>query len=798
MANEADTCRKYVLPKIYKAGWSDDQISEQYPFTAGRIVTSGGKVWRKKCKRADYLLRYNRDLPLAIVEAKASHKLPGDGLQQAKDYAETLGLKFVYSTNGKGVVEFDYTTGSEREVEDFPTPDELWCRLRGELRLTNDDNVQRFLEPYNLDAEKPPRYYQTIAINKVIEAVLAGKKRNLLTLATGTGKTSIAFQICWKLWKSHWNAAGTPGRRPRILFLADLNILVADPKDKDFTPFGDARHKIGEGGSANEPILSREMYFAIYQAIAADSRRPGLYRSFPRDFFDLIIVDECHRGSARDDSNWREILEWFEPAFQLGMTATPLREDNRDTYLYFGNPLYTYSLKQGIEDGFLAPYRLRRIVTSIDATGYRPQKGEKDEHGREIPDGLYTTKDFDRTLTHKNRTKAIARHLKAHLENTSVYDKTMVFCTDQEHAEQMRHELSLLFSEMNAKHPDYVARVTSDEGKIGKGHLGRFMDPENETPVILTTSKMLTTGVDAQTTKNIVIVRTVESMPEFKQIIGRGTRVREDSGKLWFSILDYTGSASRKFADPDFDGEPALITEEEIDEDGETLTEIQTDEVQEETPEEDDTILIDEVETGDDGEETNEPRKLVVKGEEVGIAIETVSDLAADGTKLQTVELTAYTGRMVRAMFTNVDKLREKWSREDERRVIAEALHEKGIDLDALAAEVKRSDADPFDILSFLAFDVPLLTRRQRAEMARRGKEDLFSRYGKEAEAILLELLDKYIEHGIEQLRLPHALDLPPIDRHGTPVEIIDKFGGVENLQDAIKTVQNLIYQAEI
>jgi len=448
MANEADTCRKYVLPKIYKAGWSDDQISEQYPFTAGRIVTSGGKVWRKKRKRADYLLRYNRDLPLAIVEAKASHKLPGDGLQQAKDYAETLGLKFVYSPNGKGIVEFDYTTGSEREVEDFPTPDELWCRLRGELRLTNDDNVQRFLEPYNLDAEKPPRYYQTIAINKVIEAVLAGKKRNLLTLATGTGKTSIAFQICWKLWKSHWNAAGTPGRRPRILFLADLNILVDDPKDKDFTPFGDALHKIGKGGSAN--------------------------------------VDECHCGSTRDDSNWREILEWFEPAFQLGMTATPLREDNRDTYLYFGNPLYTYSLKQGIEDGFLAPYRLRRIVTSIDATGYRPQKGEKDEHGREIPDGLYTTKDFDRTLTHKNRTKAIARHLKAHLENTSVYDKTMVFCTDQEHAEQMRHELSLLFLEMNAKHPDYVARVTSDEGKIGKGHLGRFMDPENETPVILT------------------------------------------------------------------------------------------------------------------------------------------------------------------------------------------------------------------------------------------------------------------------------------------------------------------------
>jgi type I restriction enzyme, R subunit len=394
---EADTCRKYVLPKLYAAGWNDDQISEQRSFTDGRIVVTGEKPFRRLQKRADYLLKYRRDFSLAVVEAKSIYKNPGDGLQQAKDYAQILGLKFAYSTNGKGIVEHDFLTGKDNDIEKFPTPEELWARLRIGENITPEIS-ERVLSPYHHLSGKSPRYYQEIAINRAVQAILQEKKRILLTLATGTGKTVVAFQVCWKLWNSRWNRDGKY-RRPRILYLADRNILVDDPKDKIFTPFGDARHKI-EG----KAIKSREMYFATYQAIAKDERRPGLYKEYDRDFFDLVIVDECHRGSARDESNWREILEYLEPAFQLGMTATPLRQDNRDTYRYFGNPLYTYSLRQGIDDGCLAPYKVHRIVTTVDAAGWRPSKGELDRYGREIPDGEYSTKDFERVIALKART----------------------------------------------------------------------------------------------------------------------------------------------------------------------------------------------------------------------------------------------------------------------------------------------------------------------------------------------------------------------------------------------------------
>ena len=361
MANEADTCRKLVTPKLQSAGWDNDphSIAEQRTFTDGRIIPTGGAARRRPGKRADYLLRYTRDLALAVVEAKADFKNPGDGLQQAKDYAQVLGLKFAYSTNGHGIIEFDAITGKETDLVAFPTPGELWSRFCATEKLTDPAAADRFLTPANLSTGKEPRYYQRIAIDRVVQSVLQGKKRVLLTMATGTGKTVVAFQICWKLWSSRWNVKGDPTRKPRILYLADRNFLVDDPKDKTFAAFGDARHKI-EGGQA---VFSREMYFATYQSIAKDENRPGLYKQFAPDFFDLIIVDECHRGSAKEESNWREILEYFSPAFQLGMTATPLRQDNKDTYLYFGNPIYQYSLRQGIEDGFLAPYRVHRIVT---------------------------------------------------------------------------------------------------------------------------------------------------------------------------------------------------------------------------------------------------------------------------------------------------------------------------------------------------------------------------------------------------------------------------------------------------
>ncbi|MBU2693087.1 MAG: DEAD/DEAH box helicase family protein, partial [Candidatus Eisenbacteria bacterium] len=562
--NEADTCRRYIVPKLQAVGWDDEphRINEQVTFTDGRIIVSGRQGRRRPGKRADYILRYRPDMPIAVVEAKPSYVTPGQGLQQAKDYAEILGLKFAYATNGQGIVEFDYTTGLERGIESFPTPDELWTRLINSEAL-GPQLAERLLAPaYHLSG-KSPRYYQEIAINRTVQAVLLGRRRILLTMATGTGKTVVAFQICWKLWSSRWNRTGDY-RRPRILYLADRNVLVDDPMAKIFTPFGDARWKI-EGGVANK---GREMYFAIYQAIACDERRPGLYREYASDFFDLIIVDECHRGSAKDDSNWRAILEYFEPAFQVGMTATPRRQDNADTYRYFGDPIYQYSLRQGIDDGFLAPYRVHRVITTWDAAGWRPTQGELDRYGREIPDEEYRTNDFERVVSLKARTEAVARHLTEFLNKTGRFDKTIVFCVDQEHADEMRRVLNNLNSDLTRQHSDYVCRVTSDEGGIGRGHLSNFQDVERRTPVILTTSQMLTTGIDAPTVQNVVLVRVINSMTDFKQIIGRGTRVRDDYGKFFFSILDYTGSATRMFADPDFDGDPSIETEQHIDEDG--------------------------------------------------------------------------------------------------------------------------------------------------------------------------------------------------------------------------------------
>src|SRR5213596_661425 len=565
MSTEADTCRKLVVPKLQGAGWDKEpySIAEQRTITDGRIVPVGKSFIRRPPKRVDYILRYRRDFPLAVVEAKPEYKTAADGLQQAKQYAEMLGLKFAYATNGAETIEFDYFTGNEAKIESYPTPEALWQRFRKGESLKNDTAVEQLLTPINFTLRQGERYYQEIAINRAVEAIVTGKRRILLTMATGTGKTPVAFQICWKLWNARWNRTGEH-RRPKILYLSDRNILIDDPKDKIFAQFGDARAKI-ENGSA---IKSREIYFSIYQALAKDERRPGLYKEYAPDFFDLIIIDECHRGSARDESNWREILEYFKPATQLGMTATPLRDDNRDTYLYFGNPIYTYSLRQGIDDGFLAPYRVHRIVTQWDAAGWRPSKDDLDRYGREIPDDEYQTKDFERVVALRARTQAIARHLTDFLKKTDRFAKTIVFCVDQEHASEMRTALSNLSSDLVKRHPDYVCRVTADEGDIGRGHLGRFQDVESRSPVILTTSQLLTTGVDSSTGKNIVLARVVGSMTEFKQMIGRGTRVRDDYGKLWFNILDYTGSATRLFADPAFDGDPVRLTEEELAKDG--------------------------------------------------------------------------------------------------------------------------------------------------------------------------------------------------------------------------------------
>jgi len=792
---EADTCRKVVVPKLQAAGWDTPPhaINEQRTFTDGRIVFVGDKARRGRQKRADYILRYRPDFPIAVVEAKAHAHHPAEGLQQAREYAEILGLKFAYATNGAEIVEVDYTTGVERPITDFPTPADLWARLRAAEGLADDTVAEKLLTPTYPDRAKPLRYYQEIAVNRAVQAVLQGRTRVLLTLCTGSGKTAVAFQIAWKLWSARWSAKGT-NRRPKILFLADRNVLVDDPMAKDFRPFDDARHKI-TGGVA---VKSRDMYFAIYQSMARDENRPGLYREYAPDFFDLIIVDECHRGSARDDSNWREILEWFSPATQIGMTATPRREDNVDTYTYFGDPLYEYSLAQGIADGFLAPYRVHRIITDYDATGWRPSKGELDRYGREIPDEEYGTRDFERVIALRARTQAIARHLAGFMAQTDRFAKTIVFCVDQEHALEMRNALAVLNADLVKDHPDYVCRVTSDEGDIGSAHRAKFQDVETRTPVILTTSQLLTTGVDAPTCKNVVLARVVGSMPEFKQIIGRGTRLRTDYGKLAFNIIDYTGTATEKFADPDFDGTPAREQEQVIDAEGDV---VEDHEPHDPPPDPDDGPdlpdgPLDPADPGlDDGPEAG-PRKYYVDGGQVEVIRHVVYELDPDGKKLTCRQLTDYTGDKVRSLYPNASELRADWLDPDRRADIVERLADKGIDLDTLGEVLGKPEADPFDLLCHLAYNAPLRTRRERADGVRKDQDAFFETFGPDAREVLDALLEKYAEHGSAQFTLPDILEVPPFSTWGNVVEIAARFGGTKQMRGAVHDLQRLLYTA--
>lgn len=792
---EADTCREFVTPKLVESGWSiaPHAIGEQRSFTNGRIIVAGGKVRRGKQKRADYLLYYRRDYPLAVVEAKEIGLPAETGVQQAREYAEILGLKFAYATNGHRIIEIDYTTGTEREVDRYPTPDELFARLTAAAQLPQT-SVAHLLEPFNLVSDKVPRYYQQIAIHRVIEAILLGQKRILATLATGTGKTCVAFQICWKLWSSRWNRTGEH-RRPKILFLADRNILVDDPMAKMFAPFGDARHKIA-GGDVSQ---SRDMYFGIYQALSTAST--DVFRQYRPDFFDLIIIDECHRGSSRFDSAWRAVLDYFEPAVQFGMTATPLREEARDSYEYFGNPVYTYSLRQGIEDGFLAPYRVHRVITTVDAAGWRPSKDELDRYGREVPDDEYQTKDFERVIALRARTRAMARHLTDLLKGTDRFAKTLVFCVDQEHAAEMRQELLNLNSDLVKQYPDYVCRVTADEGAIGLTHLSHFQDVDKPTPVILTTSQLLTTGVDAEMVKNVVLARVVGSRAEFKQIVGRGTRLKVDYGKEYFNIIDFTGTATRHFADPDFDGDPARIEEVTVDETGEQvgITEVNSEMPQEDVPVE---YELPEEQIGSDtgiliNKPPPEPRKFYIDGGEVEVIGHLIYDLDTDGKKLQVVKYTEYSGRAVRILYPTREALQSAWANPDTRAEVLRELTERGISFEELASASGQPDADPFDLLCHLAWNAPLLTRRQRAEAAKRQAQGLFAQYGDTAREILTLLLDRYVERGILQFNaLSELMKVQPFDRYGSPSEIATRhFGGVRGMKDAVSRLQTALYQ---
>jgi type I restriction enzyme R subunit len=785
-----DTCRDYVVPRLKQAGWGDEQIVEQYPVTDGRIISIGSKHRRADPLRADYVLEYRPGLPVAVVEAKREYSIPGKGMQQAKNYAQLLDLPFAYATNGKGIVEDDADTGRETEhLDTFPSPDELWLRYRAFKGLDAQLAADGVALPFNRSLRnfdgsvKEPRYYQRTAINRAVAAILRGDKRLLLTLATGTGKTFVSMQIVWKLWSSAWH----PGRHPRVLYLADRNILIDQPRLDYFVPaFGDGPVWTLRG----RPKSGREIYFALYQAIAdSGGEDDGIFRNYSPDYFDLVIVDECHRGSASAESAWRRILEHFSPATQLGMTAAPKRDETADSYEYFGNPLYEYSLAQGIEDGFLAPYRVRRVVLSADAHGWSPTEGQLDLFGREIPDGLYTTSQFERVVSLLSRTEAAARHLTDYLKHTDRWAKTIVFCVDQEHAHQMRQALHNANSDLTRQHPDYVVRIVSDEGEIGAGHLGSFADTESDTPVIATTSQLLSTGVDLPTVKNIVLFRPVGSMAMFKQMIGRGTRLFPDADKLSFDILDYSG-ATALFADPEFDGPPERVDREEIDETGAVVDDVVVE--QPEPP-------FESGEQSEDGidESEVEPRAKFYVGEtEVWVTAEAMYHLDPATHRLRLVEYREYVADAVRTIFPEPSELRARWRTRVGRREVRGALVARGIDIDELAERTGLIDADPLDILVHLAWNQPLATRRDRTRRIRKEHADFFDAHQPAAREVLSQLLEKYAEYGIDQLDDLGVLEVPPISALGSPAEIAGRFGSPAALREAVEELGELLYVA--
>lgn len=787
---EKDTCRDFVVPRLESAGWTD-RFVEQYRVTDGKIVPVPRTGRRRRDHkrdeplRADYVLEYEPHLPVAVVEAKREHKLPGDGMQQAMRYAQMLRVPLAYSTNGTGIVEHDFDTGTETNIDAFPSPDETWRRYQAWKGIVDDVASDTVLLPFNRDLRLPdgrvkePRYYQRAAIDSALKAILNDRRdRVLLTLATGTGKTFVALQIVWKLWQSRWRE----GRKPRFLYLADRNILVDQPIAREFKPvFGDAVWKVQA-----EAKTGREVYFALYQSLADSGDVLGVFRDYPEDFFDLVIVDECHRGSARDESSWRVILDRFSPAVQLGMTATPLRKENADTYRYFGDPVYTYSLAQGIEDGFLAPYRVRRVVLSPDALGWSPTPGQLDRFGREIPEGVYETKHFERVVSLLMRTDAAARHLTDYLQRTDPMAKTIVFCVDSEHAQQMRQALINANPDLARQYPNYVSRIVSDEGDVGREHFGDFADPERETPVIATTSQLLSTGVDLPTVRNIVLFKPIGSMVEFKQIIGRGTRLYPDDDKLTFEIIDYSG-ATALFEDPEFDGPPeAPPVTEEIDEDGETVTEP---EVAEPEP-----AYGEEEELDEDDVDDVAQRKFYVEDGSAYVTAEGIYLPDPTTGRLRLAEYADYLTDVVRRLYPGASELRTAWATATGRSEVADALLARGIDLDEAGDRLKLAELDPLDLLVHVAWNGDALTRRERVSRVRSRDTEFLAEFAPDARAILEDLLEKYADHGISQLDDLRVLEVPPLDRHGSPVEIAGRFGGRAQLQAAVEQLESLLY----
>lgn len=767
--NETEICDLYITPAILRAGWDQQrQVRREYYFTKGKVIVRGKVAKRGDPKKADYVLFGKANIPLAVVEAKDNKKSMGSGLPQALGYAKVLDIPFAFSSNGDGFIFHDRTGNSdpvERQLslDEFPSESELWARYQAWKGLT-DETVPVVQHPFHEDPDgKEPYYYQRIAIQRVVEAVAKGKDRLLLVMATGTGKTYTAFQIIWRLWRAN--------KVKRVLFLADRNILVDQTKTNDFKPFGQVMTKV-QNRTADK---SFEVYLALYQAVSGNEEEKNIYKQFSRDFFDLIIIDECHRGSAKDDSAWREILDYFNAGVHLGLTATPKETASVSTQTYFGEPLYEYSLKSGIEDGFLAPYKVIRTDLDRDLQGWRPPKGMLDDNGQEIEDRIYNIKDMDRTLILPARAQIVAKRVCDYLAEVDPYGKTIVFCEDIDHAERMR---SALVNEVARRYPDekenldrFVMRITGDNPE-GKRALDDFIHPERRYPVIATTSKLLTTGVDAKTCKLIVIDQSIQSMIEFKQIIGRGTRILEEAGKLWFTIMDFR-KATEKFADPDFDGPPIIVYDPD-EPDGGGGTSEPDDPGPDPAPNPD---------------EDNGRVKYTVSGLQVTVLAERVQYYGPDG-HLITESIEDYTRSTINRRFGSMHDFLNNWSQADKKNAIVEELSEQGVFFNELEKIVGR-EYDPFDLICHVVYDQPPLTRKERADGVR--KRDVFTKYGEEARLVLDALLTKYAKEGVFPDDIS-ALRNIPFTELGTPVEIVKQFGGREQYDAMIKELEAALY----
>jgi len=806
---EADIISKYLLPAIKAAGWDDlTQIRQEVPLRDGKVVVRGQMAARKKVKSADIVLYHKMGLPLAVIEAKANQHEIGKGMQQGLDYARLLDVPFVFASNGDGFVFHDKTNPAQLEseiaLEDFPSPGQLWDKLCTWKGYTQAQLPVISQDYYSDGSGKSPRYYQLQAINKTVEAISKGEDRVLLVMATGTGKTYTAFQIIWRLWKA--------GAKKRILFLADRNILVDQTKINDFQPFGPAMTKVT--GRTVDPAY--EIHLALYQALTGPEESQKAFKQVSPDFFDLIVVDECHRGSAAEDSAWREILEYFSSATQIGLTATPKETETVSSTDYFGDPVYTYSLKEGIEDGFLAPYKVVRVDIDVDLQGWRPTKGQMDKQGNLIEDRIYNQKDFDRTLVIDERTQLLAETITNYLKKTDPMAKTIVFCNDIDHADRMRRALANLNPEQMLKDDRYVMKITGDDD-LGKAQLDNFINPKKPYPVIATTSELMTTGVDAKTCKLVVLDQNIQSMTKFKQIIGRGTRIDDKYGKLWFTILDFK-KATELFADPRFDGDPErvmVVKPADINNPDDGLGDIidGTDPLPADEPGDNDDPLAPGVDehpgsytTGSDGGQsgagglgagplggpTPGVSKYYVNGVAVSVIAERVQYYDADG-KLVTESFKDYTKKTLLKEFATLDAFTRRWQAAERKQAIMDELVQAGVLWEVLEQEVGK-ELDPFDLICHVVYDQPPLTRRERANNVK--KRNYFTKYNDTAQQVLTSLLEKYADQGVTEIETKDALKVAPFTELGRPLELAKKgFGGAKQFEQAITELEQEIYR---